>query len=147
MVLVCGTRVSPSNGPYKSSPEWHLNQSIRFRKTHRCAQRQTDRGTCDICSNRLHACDACDAARKAKYHCSLQIVLLEKQQASDFGDAGWVGFEAGVYVLAAANWLRYRTNVDGIRKLCLLGDKLLRRILLRSTVYTAKRRDNIQYVA
>ena len=96
MVLVCGTRVSPSNGPYKSSPEWHLNQSIRFRKTHRCAQRQTDRGTCDICSNRLHACDACDAARKAKYHCSLQIVLLEKQQASDFGDAGWVGFEAGV---------------------------------------------------
>jgi len=51
------------------------------------------------------------------------------------------------YVLAVANWLRYRTNVDGIRKLCLLGDKLLRRILLRSTVYTAKRRDNIQYVA
>jgi len=51
------------------------------------------------------------------------------------------------YVLAASNWLRYRTNVDGIRKLCLLGDKLLRRILLRSTVYTAKRRDNIQYVA
>ena len=38
---------------------WHLDRFIHFYRAHQCAQHAyTDHGTCNVCSSRLHPCNA-----------------------------------------------------------------------------------------